>query len=124
MKQRRYRNGMRSSPFLSSVVAFAALILVSACAVPNETHGDEDQNPFVYNPNEFNRSTFSKPTVIPDSIIICYNKYGTTPKTIANMAVKECAKFNKTAEFDRQTMLICPLFTPIAAIYKCTGEKR
>ena len=115
---------MRSSPFLSSVVAFAALILVSACAVPNETHGDEDQNPFVYNPNEFNRSTFSKPTVIPDSVIICYNKYGTTPKTIANMAVKECAKFNKTAEFDRQTMLICPLFTPIAAIYKCTGEKR
>jgi hypothetical protein len=115
---------MRSSPFISLVAAFTVLLLTSACAVPNETHKDEDKNPFVYYPSEFNRATFSKPAVIPDSITVCYNKYGTKPAAIAKMAVKECAKFNKTAEFDRQSMLVCPLFTPIAAIYICIGDKR
>lgn len=123
MRQKRYRNGMRSAPIISCVLASAALLLASACAVPNETNKDENKNPFVYYPNEFNRATFSKPAVIPDSITVCYNKYGTTPQSVANMAVKECAKFNKTAEFDHQSLLVCPLFTPIGAIYKCNVGK-
>ncbi|MBC8338764.1 MAG: hypothetical protein H8E39_08750 [Alphaproteobacteria bacterium] len=100
----------------------AALLLTGACAGPNEAGREGGKNVFVFDPSEFNRDTFSKPTVIPDSITICYNKSGTTAAKIANMAVKECAKYNKTAKFEDQSLLVCPLFTPVGAIYRCVAN--
>jgi len=115
---------MHRTPIISGAMVFAALLLVSACAGPNQVDGAEDKNAFVYNQSEFNRATFSKPAVNPDSITVCYNKFGTTQARIANIATEECRKFNKTAEFDHLSLLICPLFTPVAAIYKCIDDKR
>ena len=111
-------------PYISSAVVFAALLLASACAGPNAADRAGDKDAYVFNPSEFNRNTFDKPAVIPGSITICYNKSGTTPAAIAKIAIKECGRFNKTAEFDRQSLLVCPLFTPVAAIYNCAGDKR
>ena len=70
---------------------------------------------------EFNRElpTFAKEPLNIDSVIICYNKYGTKPEIVANMASAECARFNKKAEFLRQSLDQCPLSTPMAAVYAC-----
>ncbi|MBT3305633.1 MAG: hypothetical protein HN377_04035 [Alphaproteobacteria bacterium] len=124
IRERRYRFGMYRAPAIPSAVVLAALLLATACAGPNQSDRAEDKNAFVYNQREFDRTTFTKPTVIPDSITVCYNKFGTTQATIANIAAEECRKFNKTAEFNRLSLLVCPLFTPVAAIYNCVGDKR
>jgi hypothetical protein len=110
--------------YISPVVIIAALLMVSACAGPNAADVSGDKNAYVFNPNEFKRATFGNLAAKSDSITVCYNKYGTTPGTIANIAAKECAKTNKTAKFDRQSLLVCPLFTPVAAIYECIVDKR
>ena len=93
------------------------LILGAGC-----TSMDVQENLFVYNHNEFNRETYTLPSSEPNSITICYNKYGTSPVAILNLAVKECGKYNKTAEFIRQSYIVCPIFTPIAAIYNCCTD--
>ena len=91
-----------------------AVLLTAAC-------GGADA--YIYNAGEFNRGspTFGKEPRDINTLTICYNKHGTKPKIIASMASAECAKFNKRAEFDRQSLIICPLFTPVAAIYNCRG---
>lgn len=107
------------------VCLFTALA-ASACSGPGGGQdGSVDTNAYVYNESEFNRNSpnFNREPVKIDSVTICYNKYGTKPSIIANMAVEECAKFNKKAEFVRQSLSLCPLFTPVAAIYNCVGNK-
>ena len=89
-------------------------MLASACTGPDA---------YVYIDGEFNREspTFAKKPENIDSVTICYNKSGTKPVIIVNMARTECARFNKKAEFRRQTLNICPLVTPVGAVYDCVG---
>jgi hypothetical protein len=77
--------------------------------------------PYVHRAGEFDRDlpTFAKEPLNIDSVVICYNKYGTKPEIVANMAGAECARFNKKAEFRSQSFDTCPLSTPIAATYAC-----
>jgi hypothetical protein len=94
------------------VVALSAVLLTTGCAAPP---------PYIHREGEFNRElpTFAKEPLNIDSVIICYNKYGTKPEIVANMASAECARFNKKAEFLRQSLDQCPLSTPMAAVYAC-----
>ena len=112
--ERRYRNLMgKFKPILASWGVLAVL-LVTACGSPEA---------YIYKAGEFNRQAkdFGKEPEKIDSVTICYNKFRTKPEIIANMASTECAKFNKKAEFKSQTLNTCPLFTPVAAVYSCTG---
>ena len=78
---------------------------------------------YIHIDGEFNRKspTFAKKQDNIDSVTICYNKSGTKPEFIVNMARTECARFNKIAEFRRQTLNVCPLFIPVAVVYDCVG---
>lgn len=112
--ERRYRNRMgRSKPILAALGVLGVL-LATACGSPEA---------YVYKAGEFNRQAkdFGKEPEKIDSVTICYNKFRTKPEIIANMASTECAKFNKKAAFQHQALNICPLFTPVAAVYNCTG---
>jgi len=94
------------------VAALSAIVLTAGCAAPA---------PYVYRVAEFNRElpTFAKEPLNIDSVIICYNKFGTKPEIVANMASAECARFNKKAEFQQQSLDYCPLSAPTAAVYAC-----
>jgi len=96
------------------------VLVLTACS------GGPEESAYVHRPDEFNRTSpdFKKEPENIDSVTICYNKYGTKPEIVAKMAMDECAKFNKRAEFDRQSLSTCPLFTPVAAVYKCLSQKR
>ena len=92
------------------------MVLLMGCAV--------DLQPHVYIPGEFDRSqsNFNKPLKDRSEVIICFNKLKTTPQKINNMAVLECARFNKRAVFVMQETQFCPLVTPIAARYNCVAD--
>ena len=89
-------------------------LLASACTGPDA---------YLFIAEEFNREspTFAKKAENIDSVTVCYNKSGTKPEIIVKMARTECARFNKKAEFRRQTLNICPLITPVGAVYDCVG---
>ena len=105
--------------FLASLIP---AMMTAACSAPyGNQEGKTNTNAYVYNADEFKRSspTFAKEPTKIDSVTICYNKYGTKPAVVVSMATEECQKFNKKAEFVRQSLSVCPLFTPVAAIYDC-----
>jgi len=112
---------MNFYPFLFIAFATCSLLLATACSTISE-YGYE--NPFVYNPNEFKRETFTTSPIKTNSITICYNKFGIMPATVSNMAAKECAKNNKSVEFVEKSMLVCPIFTPIGAIFNCCSSSK
>ena len=94
----------------------AALLLtilgVGACSAPP---------PYVHRPDEFNRAAvnFGKEPVDADHVIVCYGRSGTTPSQVVAVARAECARFGKIPQFDRQSILTCPLATPVSAHYNC-----
>ena len=98
------------------IMSLGAAFLVGACAAPEA---------YVYNPGEFDRAskTFGKEPEDLSSVTICYNKIATNPGIISKLAVEECGKYGKEAIFSEQKLDKCPLFTPIAAIYDCLGNK-
>lgn len=77
--------------------------------------------PYVFRSGEFDRTSaiFGREPADISSVTICYNKMATTPEDVRDMAVAECAKFDKRALFNRQSLKPCPLATPIAALYDC-----
>ena len=105
---------MTRRSFRISRVFALAVALLGGCAAPP---------PYVYLPQEFNRAAkdFGKEPLNIDSVTICYNKYGTNPELVANMASAECTKFNKKAEFRQQRFDQCSLSAPVAAVYACVG---
>jgi hypothetical protein len=110
--------------FLASLIP---AMMSAACSAPGgKQDGETNTDAYVYNDGEFNRAspTFNREPVNIDSVTICYNKYGTNPAVVVNMATEECKKFNKKAEFVRQSLSVCPLFTPVAAIYNCTDGNK
>ena len=97
-----------------SILALAGIIVtLTACSSP----------PYVYKAGEFNRASagFGQPVSDISTVTICYSSYAATPQQVTQLAVDECAAYNKTAVFLKQSHSICPLATPTAAIYTCEG---
>ena len=114
--EKRYRNRMLGIRPLLMIMSLGTAFLAAACAAPKA---------YVYNSGEFNRAskTFGKEPEDLSSVTICYNKIGTKPEIISKLAVEECGKYSKEAIFLEQKLDLCPLFTPIAAVYNCIGDK-
>jgi len=79
---------------------------------------------YVYDVDEFNRQskTYLNGITDRDEVTVCYSKRSTSALEVAALARKECAKFDKTAQFFQQSYQACPLATPVAALYKCLGK--
>ena len=101
---------------LLMIMSLGTAFLAAACAAPEA---------YVFNPDEFNRAsdTFAKEPETLSKVTICYNKMGTKPEFVSNLAVEECGKYGKKAIFLEQKFDLCPLFTPIAAVYNCQGNE-
>jgi hypothetical protein len=98
----------------SMLVLFPVVVVVAACSSP----------PHVHKSGEYNRATrnFGQPVSDISSVTICYSSSSTTPQQVSKMAIEECAAFNKTATFVEQSYSVCPLTTPVAALYDCVGS--
>ena len=98
--------------------SIAILVFLAGCAA--------DFQPHIYVGNEFDRTKkdYGKPLKDRNEVIICFNKYKTTPQKISNMAVLECARFNKRAVYLKQEPRLCPLMTPISAHYQCVDDSK
>lgn len=112
--EKRYRNRMLGIRHFLMIMSLGAAFLVTACAAPAV---------YVHNPSEFDRASksFGKEPEDLSSVTICYNKMGTKPGIVSKLAVEECGKYGKKAVFLEQKLNLCPLFTPIAAVYDCQG---
>ena len=77
--------------------------------------------PYVLVDNEFNRAsdTYLNGIRDRDQVGVCYNKRNANPQQVTNKALAECRRFGKMAKFTKTTYSICPLFTPVAAVYDC-----
>jgi len=98
--------------------------LIMAIWLPLLVVGCSRFQPFVLKTGEFNRESpnFAKKATDIDSVTICYNKYGTTPQAVLDMAHEKCSEFKKTPRFSRQDYLRCPLFTPVGADFACVKQ--
>lgn len=92
-----------------------SLMFISACSVP----------PYIHKPGEYNResATFGQQVDDISSVTICYRSSSSTPQQVNKLARDECARFNKTAVFFKQSYQTCPLAAPVAAIYDCEGPE-
>lgn len=81
--------------------------------------------PYVHREAEFNRGQrfFGKRLENREEVIICFNRSNATRAAIDEIARAECASYGKTAAFYELRLDPCPLVTPIAAEYKCTGGR-
>jgi hypothetical protein len=75
----------------------------------------------VYYSDEFNRrrKDFGQERTDIANVTVCYNKSYTTPDAVRQLAVEECGKFTKQARFQKNDYNLCPLLTPVAAVYAC-----
>lgn len=114
--EKRYRNGMLGIRPLLMIMTLGTAFLAAACAA---------SEPYVFKSGEFNRAskTFGKEPEDLKSVTICYNKMVTKPEIISKLAVEECGKYGKEAIFWKQNFNLCPLFTPIAAVYDCKRDE-
>lgn len=53
------------------------------------------------------------------TVTVCYAKSSATPQAVRKLADDECGRFGLGTAFIEQTLSICPLMTPVAAIFKC-----
>ncbi len=103
---------LRHVPFLF----FLSSLALAACARPE---------PYVYRPGEFNREdpSFGPGPKDISAVTICTSESGPPSQTILEMAGAECAKFSKTAVFESQEYLSCPLLSPLATRFECVGAR-
>lgn len=92
------------------------LVAVAACS---------GAPPYVDRPYEINRELADFPEGPPvtagTQVTVCYKKSSATPAEIRALAYEECARGNLNATFKEQTLNVCPLMTPNAAIFTCTN---
>ncbi len=77
--------------------------------------------PYVHDADKFHRYAVGfgeDPTDISE-VTICYSGYESQAADIVKLAMTTCAKFGKTARFESQDYLSCPLVTPVSANYIC-----
>ena len=105
---------MSKFQMITLVFVFLVAGLATACA---------DTKPYVHNKSEFDRKlvSFAKGVTNHSEVTVCFQKHGTMSQAIVDLAREECASFGKTAVFREQTYQVCPLVTPVAAVYDCVG---
>ncbi len=81
--------------------------------------------PYVQKPYEINREIETFPVGPPveegTSVTVCYAKAAASPGEIRALADAECARGGLNAVFKEQSFSACPLTTPAAALFTCTG---
>ena len=94
------------------LLILAGTFVFAACEAPPA---------YVHVAKEFDRETdfFLNGVMSRDLVKVCYHKNGATPQQVAALAINECKKFSKRAIFMELNLRVCPLVTPISAIYKC-----
>ena len=103
-------------------ISIIALLGVTGCT---------GADPYIDRPYAINRDSVyfpNGPEIEPGTpITVCYAKSSATPASIRALAEAECAQSGLGAAFVEQTYDVCPLVSPIAAIFACSGvvaEKR
>lgn len=100
---------MKKNSFVPVVLILC--FAVASCASP----------PYIHKANEFNRNLhgFSQEPDDISEVTICYSRSNTTAREIMEMASDRCAAYGKKATFNSQDYSMCPLSTPVAALYTC-----
>tara|TARA_Y100001960_G_C14371590_1_gene679377 strand:- start:199 stop:633 length:435 start_codon:yes stop_codon:yes gene_type:complete len=82
--------------------------------------------PYINIDNEFNRDSkyYLQGQQSRNNVEVCYNTRSSTPKQIIEIASKECMRFGKRAKFSKNSYTICPIRTPVAAIYECYNPNK
>ncbi|MEK9673638.1 MAG: hypothetical protein VW268_14240 [Rhodospirillaceae bacterium] len=94
-----------------AAVGLAAAVLVG-CSLAQ---------PYVHHDSDFDRDhpEFAKDNVVRSTVVVCYSKSATTPEKVAALGRAACAKMGRTAEFDTTVYTLCPMVTPVAAVFRC-----
>jgi hypothetical protein len=103
---------MGPKQWVCAVLCLAFVAVLGACG---------ETRPYVYKTDEFDREadTFNKAPEDRDSVTICYNKLGTTPEIVFELATTECGKYAKRARRTHQNFGDCPMATPVEAHFAC-----
>ncbi len=109
-----------------AILVVVAAFLAAACSLPE---------PYVQREWEFNRDSPYFPSgpkfidkltgeerKVALQVIVCYAKNSADPAKIVGLARDECGKYGLTPKFFEQTLNYCPLMTPVAAVYNCSGQ--
>ena len=102
---------MHSNHIKIFILMFVAVFIAIGCT----------SSPYIYKPNEFNRTLpdFSKIPKDRKSIKICYSELASKLIEVQNLAQKECGLYGKLARFQEYDFLHCPLMTPTGATFNC-----
>ncbi len=78
------------------------------------------------NTNEFKRDTEYYLHGLKDrgTVQVCYHKGKTTPAIIRELAITECRRYGKSAVFTKNAYDVCPLTTPVAAVFECVKSDK
>ena len=101
-------------PMLLGMIAALPMLLIGCGGTP-----------YIYNNNEFDRQSdyYLNGVADRDVVEVCFDKRKATPKMISDLAVSECRKFGKIAVFSNTSRAVCPLDTPVAAVYTCASQE-
>ncbi len=84
--------------------------------------------PYVYVDGEFNRGSilYSNGIEVRDAVQVCGNKRNASSRLVSALALVECRRYGKRAEFNETAFNLCLLRAPVAAVYFCStpGERR
>lgn len=96
-----------------------SLLIVVLCSLA----ACSGEPPYIHRPYTINRDipTFPDGPEIKKgtSLTVCYAKSRATPAQIRALANEECAKGGLAAAFAYQAYDICPMVSPIAAVFSC-----
>lgn len=79
--------------------------------------------PYVDRPYQIDRRSKNFPLgpklVVGSEVTVCYAKSASSPQEIRQLADDECGRFGLGAALYEQTLEVCPLRAPVAAVFKC-----
>jgi hypothetical protein len=106
--------GARFATVRATMLAVLAAALLGGCEVAR---------PYVYDSIAYNRDhpDFAKPRKTQDQVTVCYSKRSATPAEVARLAAESCAPNGTGIAFIRNNYTVCPMLTPVGAVFSCTG---
>lgn len=108
-----YEEDMRQKHYLA--IALLALLSISACAAPDA---------YVYHEDVFNRARadFGRDPTDLSEAVVCYSNRSASPAKVRALAAAECALVGKKSVYREQTLRLCPISTPSAAVFDCVSR--
>ncbi len=93
------------------LITFAILFFLTSCG----------GKPYIHEDQKYNRGSelFLHGIKDREKVIICHTNLRSIPQPVKRLAQTECQRFKKSAQFRNKALDICPLFTPIAAVFDC-----